>query len=82
MSINDMEKRKYSANIRCHYFYCVNIFNSVCFLLQIKLDSFQHAGGAPHKNAQTQQLVELTPEERKWSLFLYLARWECEKSQA
>lgn len=37
---------------------------------------------ATHKNAQTQQLAELTPEECKWSLLLYWAKWECEKSRA
>lgn len=29
-----------------------------------------------------QQLLELTPEECKWSLLLYWVKWECEKSWA
>lgn len=51
-------------------------------LLKITLGGGQHPQGDGHKNVQTQQLVQLTPEECKWSLLLYWERWECEKSPA
>lgn len=50
--------------------------------LQNELSSLQRTLGATRKNAQTQQLLELTPEECKRSLLLYWVKWECEKSWA